>query len=140
MITTIPLITTVNTLMVNDGIYLPTVGGLAAQLNYYEDGDTVIVSWLGCLAGTGTTSKLTFFWIGVFVGCVIQGFQGYALTTGGILAAPETVPARYVPSSTTEQIVIVNQSNVGVNGGLQINPDGSLTCYMVGSNYNFQAT
>ena len=74
------------------------------------------------------------------MGCVIQDFQGYALTTGGILAAPGTVPARYVPFSTTEQIVIVNQSDVGVNGGLQINPDGSLTCYAVGIYYNFQAT
>ena len=140
MITTIPNTTTVNTLDVNTGIYLPTVGSLAALLNYYDNGKKFTFTWLECLAGTGTTSTLTFFRLGVFVGCVIQGFQGYALSTGGIAALSGTVPLDYIPSLTTEQIVIVNQSNVGVNGGMQINPDGSMTCYVVGSNYNFQAT
>ena len=140
MTTTVPNTTTVNTLDVNTGIYLPTVGSLAALLNYYDNGKKVTITWLECLAGTGTTSTLTFFRLGVFVDCVIQGFQDYALSTSGITAPPGTVPSDYIPSLTTEQIVIVNQSDVGVNGGMQINPDGSKTCYVVGSNYNFQAT
>ena len=83
---------------------------------------------------------MTFFRLGEFVGYFIEGFQGIALSSGRLTAAANTVPARFVPAVETEQIVIVNQSSTGTNGGLQIYPDGSLICYAVGVNYNFNAT
>ena len=46
MTTTLPTTTTVNTLAVNTGIYLPTVGGISALLNYNEEHSSVLVSYL----------------------------------------------------------------------------------------------
>ena len=109
MTTTLPTTTTVNTLAVNTGIYLPTVGGTPALLNYNEEHSSLLVLWGGCLAGTNTTSTLTFFRLGALVGCFIEGFQGIALSTGGITAPANTVPARFAPAVETEQIVIVNR-------------------------------
>ena len=59
--------------------------------------------------------------------------------SGPLTAAAGSVPARFAPFGETEQIVIANQNNLGVNAGLQIYSDGSLVCYVTGTNYNFIA-
>ena len=139
---TIPSKTTDNILDVNTGIYLPTVGGTPALLSYYEDPADVVVLWGttgGALAGTYTSSTMTFIRIGGFVGCWIGRFAATASASGPLTTAAGSVPAIFAPAGETEQIVIAYQNNLGVNAGLQIYYDGSLVCYVTGTNYNFVA-
>lgn len=124
----------------NTGLYLPTSGGTAALLNYYET-ETLSVTWTGVWSvGQGGTIYLTK--LGRMV--VLHTLQTNAAgNTAALVTTSTLIPARYLPNSGSNiwyhEMPVVSNGTI-VSGGISISTGGTITIYGTASFGNFPAS
>jgi hypothetical protein len=124
------LITCFNITMTGD-LVLPTTGGTAAALNFYED-YTLSTTIGGPFANQNITIRIVR--IGKICTLYFQGRAIIATNATAIMTVNAGVAARFYPANTNLRFVssaIAN--NVYVAGHLEISSTGVITCY---SDYN----
>jgi len=116
-------------LYLGSGAYLPTSGGTAAQLNYYEN-FTGSVVWGGPLV-TNVGGTLSWEKIGNTVNLTVTGITGTsgASSSGPLSIGANAIPARLQPSSNTYFVSRVIDNNNGVTGVMLVQTDGNITFY-----------
>ncbi len=128
------LITTV------DGLHLPTPGGLAAVLNFYEANTTQSNQFIGPWGGSTFGSYLRFERIGNNVTMSWPGFIGEATSISAVMQSVSPIPAQFSSTSVDfinsvfPTIIYSGNSNTDkVSGQLALLNAGSDT-YVVFSN------
>jgi len=113
-------------LCVGTGLYLPTSGGTASELNYYEELSTP-VTWIGAIPDTAGTIFLRR--IGKIVIADLSKISAVANAASSIGAAAGTIPARFAPQATQDTIGRVIDNGVGASGQFSFISDGGILIY-----------
>ncbi len=96
-----------------EGIVLPTSGGTASELNYYQD-ETVTQTWGGAFTGGGT-SNIRFIRTGNSVTLIVPTLIFAA--AGSALTLTATIPARYSCAVTVTVPCYVQDNSVDLVSG-----------------------
>lgn len=114
-------------LHLGQALFLPTSGGTATGLNYYEE--TTHTSDFKFATGgktiTGITINITR--IGNIVTISVPNILVTSLTATGVLEAQTKMPSRFIPTNTTRAYSNVSDNGIQSNGIAFINTSTSLT-------------
>jgi hypothetical protein len=118
---------------VGGGVYLPTSGGTASPLNYYEE-TTHVTKWRKGYDGTLTADKtLKLTRIGNIVFCnipVIVPVANDATTAKELVMIETAVPARFRPSATTKsQFIQIYDATANTMGVPEITDAGVIRVF-----------
>jgi hypothetical protein len=122
---------------IGTAIQLPTTGGTAASLDYYEN-YTIATTATGPWASAQNTT-LYISRIGALCSCVLTGINA-AATTSSVITVTATVPTRLLPivSGTTSVISGISNS-LGVSGSITVLA-GVITIYSGPAGGSFAST
>ena len=105
-------VTSVNSMYIN-GLILPTSGGTATQLNYYEEATVAILIQTSFNLSTIYSGNCYFIRVGKLVTMRLLTFRADLL--GGYMYCPvlNGIPARFRPSGTSKVSYAIHVLNVG---------------------------
>jgi hypothetical protein len=112
-------------IMLGDGIYLPTSGGTASPLNYYEE-YAHTTNFIGSF--TASNVVITITRTGRVVCLQWPDILGTSSASQPI-ASSTVIPARFIPADSKHQIVKVQNLGAKTHGSVVISNTGYITFY-----------
>ena len=109
-------------------IFLPTSGGTATSLNYYEEYSYSGVWAMNGGGGTTATATVKIVRIGKVVNLKLSAFTLTTTASSIIMNGSYLLPTRFVPNSSMEWIIGIN-NNLMTAGTLYINVTGAMILY-----------
>lgn len=125
-------------LYVGTGLYLPTTGGTASELNYYEEALSIAATFQSS-GGGGTTQGATLFLTRIGNMCFLFCPTIRINANGSqIITSSAVIPTRFRPlSEQTNHIHSVDIGSFLDIGGLVVKVDGYLRIYKSNGSVNF---
>jgi hypothetical protein len=128
------------TATVSTGLYLPTSGGSASSLNYYEEAVSLSTTFRpNPPGGVGTTTTVTQYLTRIGNACFLF-CPTIRINANGhdIESSTDIIPSRFRPLS--EQTINIQTVNVGTyldTGGMVIQTDGIMRLYKSNPTHEF---
>lgn len=117
----------VDDLTVVGTLLLPTAGGTASSLNFYQELDTS-VTFTGVPLGTSQVVTAHLARVGKVVTMTLEGFTTTGNGLNGVLNGT-AIPSQFRPVATYEVPMDVVDNNLNVVGFLNLDTSGALTIY-----------
>ena len=110
-------------------LFLPTTGGTATTLNYYEEYSYSGVWVMNGGGGTTATATVKIVRIGKVVNLKLYAFTLTTTASSIIMNGTYLLPTRFIPSSSTEWVIGIQNNSVMTTGTLYINVLGAMILY-----------
>lgn len=120
---------------IGDGIYLPTSGGTASKLNYYEEHSASYS--FGGIWSSNQSATVSIVRIGKIVNMLIPQILATANTASYIDAGTTPIPTQFMPSSSINFVVHVYDNLTKKVGTLTVASDGTILIYAGVAGTNF---